>query len=76
MFHSSGLKDDGDVTVFYEETSAVTAILMLLTLRDLGVDLGLLSRHYAGIGDFRQFMKERSVSGAAATEKEARPSDS
>lgn len=57
MFHSSPLMDERDVKAFYEETSAVTAMLTLLTLRDFGVDLTLLSDHHSGMGDFRQFMK-------------------
>lgn len=57
MFYSSPLMDERDVKAFYEETSAVTAMLTLLTLRDFGVDLLLLSDHHSGMGDFRQFMK-------------------
>lgn len=38
-------------------------MLMLLTLRDLGMDHNLLSSHYSGIADFKQFMKHPGGSG-------------
>ena len=63
MFHSSPLMDEGDVKAFYEEASAATAMLTLLTLRDLGVDLSPLSGHYPGMRDFSQFMKRPNASG-------------
>lgn len=64
MFHSSPLMDAGDVKAFYEEATAATAILTLLTLRDLGVDLAPLSSHYPGMRDFSQFMKRRDAPSA------------
>lgn len=56
MFHSSPMMDEADVKKFYEESTATTAMLMLLTLRDLGVDLRPLSQHFHALGDYAQFM--------------------
>lgn len=61
MFHSSIVMSDKDVTAFYEETSAVTAMLMLLTLRNLGVDLKMLPSHHSFTSNFRQFAKKPSA---------------
>ncbi|WP_157136846.1 hypothetical protein [Sphingomonas sp. PAMC 26617] len=63
MFHSSPLIDGGDVQAFYEEASSATAMLTLLTLRDLGVDLAPLSGHYPSMRDLSQFMKHPNSSG-------------
>lgn len=57
MFHSSPTMADEDVREFYEETKATTAILLLLTLADFGVNLAPLSTHYHGLVDFSQFLK-------------------
>lgn len=59
MFHSSPTMVDADIQAFHEEAKAATAILLLLTLADLGVELGPLSTHYHGLIDFSQFMKRR-----------------
>jgi hypothetical protein len=58
MFHSAPLMSDDGVQAFYMETRAVTAALMLLTLRDLGVDISQLSQAYHAMNDFTPFMPE------------------
>lgn len=60
MFHSSPTFDDVAVQRFHEETTAATAILMLLTLDDLGVDLQPLSSHFHALGDISPFMRPPS----------------
>ncbi|MCH7725784.1 MAG: hypothetical protein IH991_04785, partial [Planctomycetes bacterium] len=58
MFHSAPLMSDNDVREFYTETRAVTAALMLLTLRDLAVDISQLPQAYNAMNDFTPFMPE------------------
>ncbi|MHA6766754.1 hypothetical protein [Sphingobium ummariense] len=58
MFHSAPLMSDNDVREFYMETRAVTAALMLLTLRDLAVDISQLPQAYNAMNDFTPFMPE------------------
>lgn len=58
MFHSAPLMSDDDVQAFYLETRAATTALMLLTLRDLGVDISHLPEAYNAMSDFTPFMPE------------------
>lgn len=57
MFHSSPVYDEDDIPHFYEETRAVTALLLFHTLRDLGVDLAPLTQQYYPFSDFSDFLK-------------------
>ncbi|TIR25963.1 MAG: hypothetical protein E5X34_07290 [Mesorhizobium sp.] len=59
MFHSAPLMSEADVQSFYEETQTVTALLMLRTLGDLGVDVAGLANNYHALPEFTRFMKER-----------------
>jgi len=61
MFHTAGLKAEEDIQPFYEEATATTAILLLLTMDELGVDIEQLSSHHRGLHEFSQFMKPRKT---------------
>lgn len=63
MFHSAPLMTEADVQSFYEETQTVTALLMLRTLGDLGVNVGGLATNYHALPEFTRFLKERPTYG-------------
>lgn len=68
MFHSAPLMSDDDVRAFYMETRAVTAALMLLTLRDLSVDISQLPQAYHAMNDFAPFMPKLPPTKSAEVE--------
>ncbi|MCP1203734.1 hypothetical protein [Acetobacter oryzoeni] len=58
MFHSAPIMNDDDVQAFYEETRAVTFMLMLFTLKDFGVSLERLSKAYQPLATFDDFLPD------------------
>ena len=60
MFHSAPLMEEEDVRSFYVEVRAVTFILLLHTLRDIGVPVQPLTDQYHSLSDFVPFLKKGS----------------
>ena len=56
MFHSAPLMTEADVRSFYEETQAVTALLMLRTLAELRVKIAPLSTAHHALSEFSCFL--------------------
>jgi hypothetical protein len=56
LFHAPLKGDDDDMQAFNLETLAVTFMLMLLTLRDLGIEPHLLAKSYHALVDFEPFL--------------------
>jgi hypothetical protein len=63
MFHSAPLMTEADVHSFYEETQAVTALLLLRTLDELGVKIAPLSKDHHAITEFSNFMHGGPAAG-------------
>lgn len=58
MFHSAPLMEKADVRSFYIEVRAVTFMLLLHTLRDIGVPLAPMAEEYHALSDFVPFLKK------------------
>lgn len=58
MFHSAPFKKGGNLTAFYEEKLAVTDLLTLLTLKDLGISLDVVAKGRPT--DYHQFLAQQN----------------
>jgi hypothetical protein len=57
MFHAAPIMQEEDIPSFYLEVRAVTAALLLHTLRDLGVPIAGLTEEYHALSDYTEFLK-------------------
>jgi hypothetical protein len=57
LFHTVLDMDKDEVISFYLEVQAITGLLLLHTLADLGIDIAYLANQYHALGDMRPFMR-------------------
>ncbi len=69
LFHNSAKMDEADVWKFQAEIRAATALLMLHTFDDLGIDIAILAKNGYGVADLREFVlpPKRTVPDGAAS---------
>jgi hypothetical protein len=58
MFHAAPIMKEEDIPSFYLEVRAITAALLLHTLRDLDVPIKDLAEEYHALSDYMDFLKE------------------
>ncbi len=76
LFHAAPQMGKDEVLSFSLEVRAITGLLLLHTLGDLGIDITYLADRYHALGDMRPFMKEPNQKGKAAGAAEAGPEHS
>lgn len=72
MFHSTPFKSGKGFADFYEEKVAITDLLMLLTLRDLGVSLADVAKGLPT--DYHQFSRQQNAEREKANQASNEPS--
>lgn len=82
LFHAAPLMGKEEVRSFYLEVQAITGLLLLHTLTDLGIDIAYLADRYHALGDMRPFMRslnqetetaETAASGPERGDKDGHP---
>lgn len=75
VFHSVPSMTADDARAFFAEVRAATGLLMLLTLKDLGIDIAVLADRYFAMYDLQGFFKARPDAGASDLPAAADESD-
>ncbi len=73
LFHAAPEISNEEVMKFYSEVNVATALLLLHTLSDLGIDISYLAERYHALGDFRAFLKKPPNAPANADLQTALP---
>lgn len=61
VFHSVPNMSTEEIYKYFAEIEAIDGMLMLFTLKDLGVDIGYLSEHYHALSHMQRYLKKREI---------------